>query len=226
MPIKPLHSWNLTPAEAIRLQKELAPRLETREPLVACKFVAGADVSYARFSSRFYAGVVVLSYPELEIVERQGLVRDVKFPYVPGLLSFREAPVVLEAFERLEHRPDALLCDGQGFAHPRRFGLACHLGLWLGIPTIGCAKSRLFGTFKEPKRRAGSIAPLLDGQNVIGQVLRTKDGVKPLYISVGNRIDLRSAVELVLTCTNGYRVPEPTRQAHLFVNELRRKLAC
>ncbi len=225
MPVTPLHSWTLTPAEAIRLQKELAPRIETRTPLVGCKLVAGADVSYARFSSRFYAGVVVLRLPDLEIVERQGVVRDVSFPYVPGLLSFREAPVVLEAFDRLSQKPDVLMCDGQGMAHPRRFGLASHLGLWLEMPTVGCAKSRYIGTFKEPGRRAGSLAPLLDREETIGQVVRTRDGVQPIFVSVGNQIDLHSAVALVLSCTRGYRVPEPTRQAHLFVNELRRNLA-
>jgi deoxyribonuclease V len=226
MAIEPLHTWDLTPAEAIRLQKQLAQSLETRAPLVGCKLVAGADVSYARFSSRFYAGVVVLSYPELEIIEKQGFVRDVKFPYVPGLLSFREAPVVLEAFQRLENTPDALLCDGQGLAHPRRCGLASHIGLWLRIPTVGCAKSRLLGTFKEPRRRAGCVSLLRDEEEIIGSVVRTKDVVKPLFVSVGHRIDLPSAVKLVLACTKGYRVPEPTRQAHLFVNELRRNLAC
>jgi deoxyribonuclease V len=225
MPAEPLHSWTLTPAEAIKLQKELACRVETRTPLVGCRLVAGADVSYARFSSRFYAGVVVLRFPDLEIVEKQGVVRDVPFPYVPGLLSFREAPVVLEAFGRLAQKPDVLVCDGQGLAHPRRFGLASHLGLWLGVPTVGCAKSRFIGTFKEPGRRAGSVTPLVDQEEIIGQVVRTKTGVRPVFVSVGNQIDLRSAVELVLSCTRGYRVPEPTRQAHLFVNELRRNLA-
>jgi deoxyribonuclease V len=221
MNLCPLHGWDLTPTAAVALQRELACRVEMRTPLTKVELIAGADVSYARFSSIFYAGIVVLRADDMSIVESQGVVRRVKFPYVPGLLSFRESPVLLEAFDLLKTRPDVLMMDGQGFAHPRRFGIACHLGLWLDLPTIGCAKSLLIGEPKEPKPKAGSVAPLLDKGDVIGKVVRTRTGVKPVYVSVGHRVDLASAVRIVLKSCRGRRIPEPTRQAHLFVNQLR-----
>ncbi len=222
MKIHRLHSWDLTPAEAIVLQKELASRVDTQTPLTRCNLIAGADVSYNRFSSRFYGGIVILRMEDLAVVERQGIVRDVSFPYVPGLLSFRETPVLLDVFTLLKHEPDVLMLDGHGLAHPRRMGYACHVGLWLDRPTIGCAKSRLVGEFKEPGQRPGAVSPLrLDG-DVVGQVVRTKKNTRPVFVSVGHKIDLRSAVEIVLATCKGYRIPEPTRQAHLLVNELRR----
>ncbi|MCI0376860.1 MAG: deoxyribonuclease V [Gemmataceae bacterium] len=219
-----LHRWDLTPTEAIALQKELAGQVERRTPLVSskCELIAGADVSYNRFSPMFYAAVVVLRTSDCSVVETQYALGKSPFPYIPGLLSFREAPLVLEAFAKLNHQADALMIDGQGYAHPRRFGIACHLGLWLNLPTIGCAKSRLLGTFKTPKSKPGALAPLRDSKEVIGSVVRTKFNVQPLYVSVGHRIDLPSAVRIVLESCRGYRVPEPTRQAHLRVNELRR----
>jgi deoxyribonuclease V len=222
MKIHTLHSWNVTPTEAAALQRELADRVDTRTPLTRCDLVAGADVSYDRFSNLFYAGVVVLRMDDLSIVEKQGVVREVTFPYVPGLLSFRETPVLLEVFAKIKSEPDAVILDGHGFSHPRRFGFACHVGLCLGRPSVGCAKSRLIGTYTEPGRRAGSVAPLKAAEEVIGQIVRTKAGVKPVFVSVGHKIDLGSAVELVLATCRGYRLPEPTRQAHLHVNALRR----
>ena len=222
MKIHPLHSWNLTTTEAIALQRELAERVDTRSPLTQCDLVAGADVSYDRFSNLFYAGVVVLRMEDLSIVEKQGAVSEVTFPYVPGLLSFRETPVLLEVFAKIQSEPDAVILDGHGFSHPRRFGYACHVGLCLDRPSIGCAKSRLIGTYKEPGRRVGSVAPLKTGEEVIAQIVRTKTAVRPVFVSVGHKIDLRSAVELVLATCRGYRLPEPTRQAHLHVNALRR----
>jgi len=225
MDIPSLHSWNLTPTEAIALQRQLAARIDTRTPLGSCKFIAGADVSYNRFSPICYAAVVVLRADDFSILESQHVVAESAFPYIPGLLSFREIPIVLGAFAKLRCRPDVVMCDGQGFAHPRRFGLASHLGLCLGLPTIGCAKSRLIGTHREPAERPGSRVPLRDGREVIGHVVRTKFNVKPLYISVGHLIDRTSAVKWVLRSCRGYRVPEPTRQAHLLVNEIRRKVA-
>jgi deoxyribonuclease V len=222
MNIRPLHSWDLAPSEAVALQLELAAQVETRTPLSRCDLIAGADVSYNRFSPIFYAAVVVLRTDDWTIVETQGAVRESPFPYVPGLLSFREAPVLLEAFAKVKMVPDAVMCDGQGVAHPRRLGLASHLGLWLQVPCVGCAKSLLTGTFKEPGRKAGSLSPLMDHGEVIGNVVRTKDNVKPLFISAGHKIDLPSSVRLVLSACQGYRLPEPTRQAHLHVNALRR----
>jgi deoxyribonuclease V len=222
MRIHTLHSWDLEPSAAVALQRELAERIDTRTPLPHCEFLAGADVSYGRFSNRFFAGVVVLRLPDCTVVERKGAVRESPFPYIPGLLSFREAPALLDAFAQLESEPDAIMCDGQGIAHPRRFGIACHLGLWLDRPCFGCAKSLLSGHFTEPGPRAGSLAPLLDRKEVIGDVVRTKDKVKPVFVSAGHKIDLPSAVRLTLASCRGYRIPEPTRQAHLYVNELRR----
>jgi deoxyribonuclease V len=179
-------------------------------------------VSYDRGSTKFFAGVVVIRTDDLSIVERRGAVLDSPFPYIPGLLSFREAPALLEAFARVQSNPEAVMVDGQGIAHPRRLGIASHVGLWLDLPCIGCAKSLLTGRYKEPAREAGSTSPLRDRDEVIGQVVRTKTGIKPLFVSVGHRVDLESAVRWVLACCHGYRLPEPTRQAHLFVNELRR----
>jgi deoxyribonuclease V len=221
MRFRRLHPWDLTPKEAVALQRELACRVEQGPPLGNVELVAGADISYNRFSPTIFAGVVVIQISDAAVVERSGVVAETKFPYVPGLLTFREGPAVLEAFRKLKSKPDVVLLDGQGYAHPRRFGLAAHIGLWLGIPCVGCAKSRLIGEFQEPGREAGATSDLIDKGEVIGKVLRTRTGVKPLYVSVGNRIDLDSAVRVTLACCRGYRMPEATRQAHLFVNELR-----
>lgn len=222
MKIHRLHDWNLSPADAIALQIDLARRVVVDAPLTDCKLIAGADVSYNRFSSTFYAGVVVVTVAEGTIVERRGAVLDSPFPYVPGLLSFREAPALLEAFARLEAAPDAVMCDGQGIAHPRRLGIASHVGLWIDKPCIGCAKSRLTGEYREPAAQAGSRAPLRIGNEIVGEVVRTKARTRPLFVSPGHRIDLASATHWLLASCRGYRLPEPTRQAHLYVNELRR----
>ena len=225
MKIPKLHSWDLTPTEAVALQRKLASEVDGRTPLTSWELVAGADASYARFSSTIYAGVVVVRTSDGAVVEAQGAVQEAAFPYIPGLLTFREVPALLLAFAKLKTEPDVIMMDGQGYSHPRRCGLACHMGLWLRRPTLGCAKTRLIGTFKEPKQKAGSLTPLKDGDDVIGSVLRTKDGTKPLYVSVGHMIDLPSAVRVVLATCKGYRLPEPARQAHHFVNELRRNAA-
>ncbi len=226
MQIRPLHSWDLAAAEASALQKQLAARLDLRTPLGPVRRVAGADLSFALHSDDVHAGVVVLSYPELDIVERQCVAARVNFPYIPGLLSFRETPPLLQAFARLHSKPDVVMIDGAGYAHPRRCGYASHVGLWLGIPTVGCAKTRLTGTYEEPGREAGSVSPLLDRGEEIGAVVRTKTGIKPLFVSVGSGIQLDDAVRLVLDTCRGYRIPEPTRQAHLYVNALRRGEPC
>jgi len=217
-----LHSWDLTPTEAVALQRQLADSVDARTPLTRWELVAGADASYARFSNTIYAGVVVVRTSDGTIVESQGAVQESTFPYIPGLLTFREVPALLAAFAKLKTEPDVVMMDGQGYSHPRRCGLACHMGLWLRRPTLGCAKTRLLGTFKEPRKAAGSLSPLKDGDDVIGSVVRTKTGTKPLYVSVGHQIDLPSAVRVVLETCKGYRLPEPARRAHHFVNELRR----
>ncbi len=229
MAITPLHSWNLTPKEAVVLQRELAPMVKVKRvgrlPVRAGMLIAGADVSYSKFDPMLHAAVVVLRSETMEVVEVQGVCRPASFPYVPGLLSFREAPAVLEAFAKLKQRPDVVMLDGQGLAHPRRFGLACHLGLWLGLPTFGCAKSRFIGTFDKFAEEAGAWTPLMGGDEQIGLVVRTKRRTNPVYVSVGFRIGLPDALKWTLACVRGYRIPDPTRQAHLAVNEIRlRKL--
>ena len=221
MKIPKLHSWDLTPREAIALQRQLAADIDVTRPLKKCELIAGADCSYSRFSPKFYAAVVVLRLSDWSVVEAQGVVGKSTFPYVPGLLSFREAPIVLRAFAKLKTRPDAVMCDGQGFAHPRRLGLACHLGLWLQMPCFGCAKTRLTGEHDEPGPNAGDFALLRDGDETIGHVLRTKRKTKPVYVSPGNGIDQASATRWTLASCRGYRIPEPTRQAHLHVNRMR-----
>jgi deoxyribonuclease V len=221
--VKALHSWNLDTAAARRLQEELAGRVESGRPLPEVKTVAGADVSWDLRGKWLYAAVVVTRAGTEEVVERSSVATEVRFPYVPGLLSFREAPPVIQAYEALEQTPDVLLVDGQGIAHPRRIGLASHLGLWLGIPTIGCAKSWLFGEHSEPGPRRGQWTPLLDAGQTLGAALRTRDRVKPLYVSPGHLCDLPSAIRVVLESAITYRLPVPARLAHQFVNDLRRQ---
>lgn len=226
-PLPKLHDWNLSPTQAVAMQKELRERVQIAPlDLSHVHTVAGADISFNKFSETIYAGIVVLKFPELEIVERTGVVTTTKFPYIPGLLSFREIPALLEAWEKLQNVPDVLVCDGHGIAHPRRLGIAAHAGLWLNLPTIGCAKSVLVGKYEEPAITRGSRSPMQHYGEIIGTALRTKNKVKPVYVSPGNLCDMESAVELLLRCDTGYRLPEPTRQAHLFVNELRREALC
>ncbi len=218
MRLERLHEWDVTPTEAIASQKELAPRVVREGDPGDVRLVAAADLAFVdrrwpRQPTRGRAAVVLMRYPELEVVEEQVVEGDVSFPYVPGLLSFREAPLLAQAFDRLEGRPDLLLIDGQGYAHPRRFGIASHIGLMAGLPTIGCAKSRLCGEDSEPGPGRGSKAELRQGGEVIGTVLRTRDGVKPLYVSVGHMIGLEAAAEWVLRLAPRFRLPEPIRAA-------------
>ena len=218
MRVERLHEWDVTPAEAIALQKELAPRVVREGDPGDVRLVAAADLAFVdrrwpRQPTRGRAAVVLMRYPELDVIEEQVVEGEVSFPYVPGLLSFREAPLLAEAFERLRGAPDLLLIDGQGYAHPRRFGIASHLGLMANLPTIGCAKSRLCGEHAEPGPRRGSKAELRDGGEVIGAVLRTRAGVKPLYISVGHKIGLEAAVQWALRLAPRFRLPEPIRVA-------------
>jgi deoxyribonuclease V len=217
-----LHEWELTPREAVALQKSLRERVRI-EPLGReIETVAGADISFDKFSPVLYAGIVVLRLPSLEVVEEVGVVSETKFPYVPGLLSFRESPPVLEAWSRLKTEPDAVMFDGQGLAHPRRVGIASHVGLLIKRPTLGCAKSVLVGKYGELCEERGCRAPLVDKGETVGAALRTKNRVQPIYVSPGHLIDIEGAVSLTLRCDGGYRQPEPTRRAHLLVNALRR----
>ncbi len=207
-----MHQWDVTPGEAIAIQQRLRSQVQMTNgiALAEIKTIAGVDASY-RDEAR--AVIVVLTFPALEVVEEVVAARASAFPYVPGLLSFREVPVVLDALEKLTVRPDILMCDGQGYAHPRRLGLASHLGVYLDMPSIGCAKSRLIGSYHEPGPNPGDRAPLMDRGEMIGMVLRSKSRTNPLFISSGHRVDLATAVELVMRCLRGYRLPEPTRLA-------------
>lgn len=217
------HDWDLTPSEAIALQKSLATEVNTSEPIRSYKTIAAADVSYNKFDPTLFAAVVVLDAKTFEVLESVGLSSLARFPYVPGLLSFREAPAVLEVFRLVHHVPDVLLCDGQGIAHPRGLGLASHLGLWLGLPTVGCAKSRLCGDHGEPGPERGDRSPLIVDGEVRGSVLRTRRNVKPLFVSPGHRCDRKSAERIVLKATGRFRLPEASRKAHEMVNSLRRQ---
>ncbi len=221
MKFESLHSWPRSVRAAISLQERLAPRVRLSPVPSGLHLLAGADVTFSRDGSEVIAGVVVWDLADQTVVEQRTARVASRFPYVPGLLSFRELPGLLAAFRRLRVVPDVVLCDGQGLAHPRRIGLACHLGLWLNRPTVGCAKSRLCGTHDEPGQRRGNLSPLrLDGQQV-GVVLRTRDDVKPLFVSPGHLCDHESAVRLTLAAAIRCRLPEPTRLAHQLVSTLR-----
>ncbi len=218
----PLHSWDLTPSEAVSVQKHLRSRVRLEPLRQDIKTIAGADISYNKYSEVLYAGIVVLGLPDLRIVESVGVRSISRFPYVPGLLSFREIPPLLEAWEKLQTKPDVLVLDGQGIAHPRRIGVASHIGVLLDWPTIGCAKSILVGGHGELALDTGSRSPLMDRGEQIGVALRTRKNVTPVYVSPGHLTDLDSAAELMLRTVTKNRLPEPTRQAHLLVNEIRR----
>jgi len=232
MKVLQLHPWDVTPAEAREIQLHLLHRMERGDRLPKLTCVAGADVafelvrprSWQTGEGRVLAGIVAYRFPEMAEVERVSAVCPLTFPYVPGLLSFREIPALLAAFERLRSTPDLVFCDAHGYAHPRRFGLACHLGVLLDRPTVGIAKSVLIGEYREPGRRAGSTAPLVDPEcgETIGAVVRTVSSVQPVYVSQGHRVSLSRAIELTLAVADGYRIPRPTRDADHFVRTLRR----
>ncbi|HLM61826.1 MAG TPA: deoxyribonuclease V [Pyrinomonadaceae bacterium] len=214
MKITPLHNWNLAPAEAVQLQKQLAYEVLKEDQFDApIKNVAGIDLGYDAENNNSRAVVVVLSFPALELLETSEAITPIQFPYVPGLLSFRETPVAIKALEKLTITPDLILCDGQGLAHPRRFGIACHVGLITNVPTLGVAKSLLVGKFENLGETRGSIAPLIHKNEQVGVAVRTKDKVQPVYVSIGHRISLTTATNYVLQCAPKYRLPETTRLA-------------
>ena len=230
MKVKVLHRWDFTPKEAAQLQVELRRLFNKHRGFGEIRTVAGADIAVevaataekGQKEAIGYGGVIVYSFPRLEEIERRSACLRLTFPYVPGLLAFREGPVLLEAFAQLRTEPDLLLFDAHGYSHPRRFGLACHLCVVLDKPGIGVAKSRLIGHYEEPRDQVGAWSPLVDAEETIGAVLRTRVGVQPVFISIGHRVDLESAVEFALACTDGYRVPKPTREADHFVEQLKR----
>ncbi len=232
------HEWEVNTAEARRIQEELRGKWEGVDRLGEIRTVAGLDAAFVIAGSqamgagrgrwaamgvanRAIAGVVVCAYPEMEELERVHAEVRLEFPYVPGLLSFREIPVLLAALEKLKRVPDLLFCDGQGYAHPRRMGLATHLGIWLDRPTIGCAKSILIGKHGWLADKKGAWAPMVDGREMIGAALRTRSGVKPVYVSQGHRVSLETAIRMTLSVCDGTRIPRPTREADRFVSELR-----
>lgn len=210
---------NLTPKEAVQQQRLLAERLQFPPLEKKVKWVAGADVAYSRETGKHVAAIVILEIPELNVVEMQTVSGTTTFPYIPGLLSYREIPVLLKTFEKIKKMPDVILCDGQGIAHPRGLGLASHLGLLFGIPTVGCAKSRLVGEYRMPGKNKGCHTPLTYKEEIVGAVLRTRTGVKPIFVSPGCHIDLESSLAVVMQCVTRFRLPEPTRLADLEVGK-------
>lgn len=223
MQIKKLHNWNVSYSEAAALQKQLAGKVRFKPLEKSPKLIAGLDCALSKDGKKIIACAVVVKPPGLELIETTTATQKVSFPYIPGLLSFREAPVCIAAVKKLKSEPDLFLIDGQGIAHPRRLGLATHLGLFFDKPTIGCAKSRLTGSFEDPSDQKGSHNQLKGKDEVIGAVVRTRTDVKPIFVSVGNKCTLNDAIKITLACTTKYRLPEPTRLAHQLVSKLRLK---
>ncbi len=219
---KILHSWDVTPDEAIRIQNKLRGLVKVENLKSKINYIAGADISFDKGSNVVYAGIVVLKFQELEEIEHSLVITEVNFPYIPGLLSFRESPALIKAWEKIEVVPDVVVIDGQGIAHPRRFGIASHFGVLIDRPTIGCAKSLLVGRYDEPSEKAGSYSYLYDSGEIVGVALRTRDNVQPVFVSVGHKITLEESIEIILQTVKGFRIPEPTRRAHNLVNALRR----
>ncbi len=217
---------NISVKDAKELQLKLSKKVSLDSPLDKIDIIGGIDLSIIKDNKILICGIVNFTYPELEIIEQVSRVVNETFPYIPGLLSFREGPAILETMKDLKHAPDLLVFDGHGIAHPRGLGIASYIGVLLDKPTIGIAKKKLFGNYEEPENEAGKFSYLLHplDKKVIGAVLRTKNNVKPVFVSVGHKITLEKALELCLVFIRGYRIPEPTRQAHMFVNEVRREM--
>jgi deoxyribonuclease V len=220
-----LHAWHVSPAQGKAIQDELRSLVKLKNDFSRVDLVAGADLSIEKGTGEGFAGVIVYAFPELQEVERCCARCKITFPYVPGLLAFREAPVLLEALAQVKHEPDLIVFDGQGIAHPRGLGIATHMGILLDKPTIGCAKSRLIGLFEEPGPNVGDWSPLMVEDTTVGAVLRTRRNVKPVFVSQGHKIDLETCVDLLLRCSDGYRIPKPTRHADHFVEAIKRSQA-
>lgn len=212
-------------SEAEAAQRELQKRVITKNDFEKIETVAGADIAIVSDEKKLVCGIIVFSYPDLKEIERVSVKCDEKFPYIPGLLSFREGPAIIEAFGNLKNKPDALMIDGQGIAHPRGLGIASHVGVLLNVPAIGVAKSRLYGKYNEPPDSAGSWTPLVSPYKgtTVGAVVRTKKGTKPVFVSIGHKVDLKTAVRVALDCARGYRIPEPTRQADIYAAQLKKQ---
>lgn len=219
---EPENTWNVKPEEARALQTNLREKIELSPLTKKVKLLAGADISFNKYESTVYAGFIILDAISLQPFAHALTITEVNFPYIPGLLSFREIPALLKAWEMLEVKPDVVMVDGHGIAHPRRVGIATHFGLTTGCPTIGVAKKKLVGKFNEPPPEAGTYSDLVYEKEILGFVYRTKKNVKPVFISPGHLTSLSNVLEIVKGTTGKYRIPEPTRQAHLLVNQLRR----
>lgn len=212
---------HLSPAEATQLQAQLREKIQLTPVEYPIKTIAGADISFNKYSEVVYAGIVILAFPSMAILHRESVVTTTKFPYIPGLLAFREIPALAAVWNKLSEKPDVLVLDGHGIAHPRRMGIATHFGILAGIPTIGCGKTRLTGTFQPPADEQFTTSPLLYKGEQIGEVLRTKAHTNPVFVSPGNLTTQEQSTDIVKQCVRKYRIPEPTRQAHLWVNEVR-----
>ena len=219
---QPLHAWDVSPREAIAIQQALREKVQLTPLKKPITYIAGADISFNRGSNVFYAGFVVFRYPSMKLCGHSLVKTKSTFPYVPGLLSFRELPALIAAWEQMPLQPDIVLLDGHGIAHPRRLGIASHFGLWVDKPTIGCAKKLLVGMHGTLGQTAGSETVIYDRHETIGVALRTRDRIKPVYISAGNLLNLDDALRITRQCIGKHRLPEPTRQAHLLVNQLRK----
>jgi len=218
------HKFNVDIKSAMALQSELKSRIEEKVlDLRRVRLIAGADASYSKGEERMFAAVAVFSFPDLELLEERTCSLRINFPYVPGLLAFREAPALISAFEKVRRKPDVVLFDGHGISHPRGFGIASHMGVLLGVPSIGVAKSVLVGEWRMPAEAKGSVTPIKYDGKIVGIALRTRSGKKPIFVSVGNLINLESAVKIVLACCTRYRLPEPIRATHGLSNEARRR---
>ncbi|PPK85816.1 endonuclease V [Neolewinella xylanilytica] len=217
------HSWQLDPKDAVELQRELRTRIRLQPLDKPIRFIGGADISFNLYSDVFYAGIVVLDYATLEVVETAFHTETVTFPYIPGLLSFREIPTLLKAWAKLATKPDVTMVDGHGIAHPRRMGIATHFGLVTDSPTLGCAKKVLTGRIAPVGKEAGSVSPIMDKEELLGYALRSRLRSNPVYISPGHLLDPESALAIARHCLRGYKLPEPTRRAHEVVNEFRRR---
>lgn len=216
-----LHSWQVDPAEAILIQNELKKKIQLKRKWKKLEKIAAIDVAYKK--DKAIAGVLIFSYPELRLLERASALSSVKFPYIPGLLTFREGPCIVNALKKVKQKIDLLLFDGQGIAHPRKMGIATHLGIYLNISSVGCAKSKLIGDYEDLPNEDKAVAPLYYKDELIGFAIRTKKNTRPIFVSPGNLVDFETALKIVLTCCRGHRIPEPLRLAHIFVNSEKNK---
>lgn len=227
MKIPPIpHRWNISPAQAVRIQRKFALQIIKTASLRPIHWITGLDAAFSPDGTTCIGVAVTWDVDQRKVIEQSVANSPLAFPYIPGFLSFREAPALLAALKKLKRVPDALMCDGQGIAHPRRFGIACHMGILAGLPAIGCAKSLLVGDFCEPGSRRGSASPLMDRGERIGTVLRTRDDVKAVFVSIGHMMSLQRAEEIVLTCALQHRLPEPTRFADALSKQARQGIAC